>query len=95
LHTGELGDNARRDRDEVHASDLAPADVTQDNVEGSATSFAVDVGGLWKFGPAVDLGLAFTNMGPTHVHRPRTSDPLPWTMLASARRGRASRGRHQ
>lgn len=62
--------------------DLAPADVTQDNVEGSATSFAVDVGTLWKLPKQrLNLGLAVTNMGPdlTFIDQEQ-SDPLPWNL---------------
>lgn len=66
---------------------LAPADVTQDNVEGSATSFAVDVGGLWKLPhQRLNLGLAVTNVGPdlSFIDQEQ-SDPLP----ATARLGTA------
>jgi Type IX secretion system protein PorV len=62
--------------------DLAPADVTQDNVEGSATSFGVDLGGLWKMQKQrLNLGLAVTNMGPdlTFIDQEQ-SDPLPWNL---------------
>jgi hypothetical protein len=60
---------------------LAPADVTQDNVEGSATSFGVDVGALWKLPHQhLNFGFAVTNMGPdlSFIDQEQ-SDPLPIT----------------
>ena len=60
--------------------DLAPADVTQDHVEGAGSSFAVDVGTMWKV-PKYRLatGLAVTNMGPDIAFIDREqSDPLPF-----------------
>jgi opacity protein-like surface antigen len=61
--------------------DYAPEQFTQDNVEGSGTSFAVDVGTLWKMPKQrVNLGLAVTNMGPNIAFIDREqSDPLPIT----------------
>jgi hypothetical protein len=61
--------------------DLAPAEFTQDNVEGAGTSFAVDAGLLWKFpGIRLNTGLALTNMGPDIAFIDREqSDALPWT----------------
>jgi hypothetical protein len=61
--------------------DLAPAEFTQDNVEGAGSSFAVDVGALWKL-PAqrLNFGLAVTNMGPDIAFIDREqSDALPLT----------------
>jgi hypothetical protein len=60
---------------------LAPADVTQDQVEGSGSSFAVDVGSMWKLPKQhVNVGLAVTNMGPDIAFIDREqSDPLPIT----------------
>lgn len=61
--------------------DLAPQDVTQDNVEGAGSSFAVDVGSMWKL-PKQHLtaGLAVSNMGPDIAFIDREqSDPLPIT----------------
>jgi hypothetical protein len=61
--------------------DYAPAEFTQDNVEGSGTSFAVDIGTLWKF-PAqrLNVGLSVNNMGPDIAFIDREqSDPLPFT----------------
>jgi hypothetical protein len=60
---------------------LAPADVTQDNVEGSGSSFAVDVGSMWKLPRQhVNLGLSVVNMGPDIAFIDREqSDPLPFT----------------
>jgi Type IX secretion system protein PorV len=60
---------------------LAPADVTQDNVEGSGSSFAVDVGTMWKLpNQHLGVGLSVTNMGPDIAFIDREqSDPLPFT----------------
>lgn len=62
--------------------DYAPASFTQDNVEGSGTSFAADVCALWKLEKQrVNLGLAVTNMGPDIAFIDREqSDPLPITL---------------
>jgi hypothetical protein len=59
--------------------DYAPEEFTQDNVEGSGTSFAVDVGTLWKIpSQRLHLGLAVSNMGPDIAFIDREqSDPLP------------------
>ncbi len=61
--------------------DYAPANFTQDNVEGAGTSFAADLGVLYKM-PAqrLNLGFALTNMGPniSFIDREQ-SDPLPFT----------------
>jgi Type IX secretion system protein PorV len=64
----------------------APADVTQDNVEGAGTSFAADLGALWKLpNPHVNLGLSLTNMGPNIAFIDREqSDPLPFTARVGA-----------
>ncbi len=61
--------------------DLAPADVTQDNVEGAGTSFAADIGTLWKLpNQRMNFGLAVTNMGPDLAFIDQEqSDPLPIT----------------
>jgi len=66
--------------------DYAPAEFTQDNVEGAGTSFAVDVGALWKMaGPRVNLGMSVTNMGPNIAFIDREqSDPLPFTARIGA-----------
>ena len=71
--------------------DYAPEEFTQDNVEGSGTSFAVDVGTLWKLPKQrFNLGLSVTNMGPNIAFIDREqSDPLPFTR-AWARRTRRS-----
>lgn len=61
--------------------DYAPDEFTQDNAEGSGTSFAVDVGTLWKM-PAqrVNVGFSVNNMGPDIAFIDREqSDPLPIT----------------
>jgi len=61
--------------------DYAPEQYTQDNVEGSGTSFAVDVGLLWKFpSQRLNVGLSVNNMGPNIAFIDREqSDPLPFT----------------
>ena len=61
--------------------DLAPAEFTQDNVEGAGTSFAVDLGALYKFeAPRLNLGFSLTNMGPDIAFIDREqSDALPFT----------------
>lgn len=64
--------------------DYAPENFTQEGVDGTGTSFAVDVGTLYKL-PAqrLNLGLAFTNMGPNIAFIDREqSDPLPFTARA-------------
>lgn len=61
--------------------DLAPAEFTQDNIEGAGSSFAVDFGTLWKL-PAqrLSFGLSVTNMGPDIAFIDREqSDALPFT----------------
>jgi len=66
--------------------DLAPQDVTQDNVEGAGSSFAVDVGSMWKLpNQHLQFGLAVTNMGPDIAFIDREqSDPLPFTARLGA-----------
>ena len=61
--------------------DLAPAEFTQDNVEGAGSSFAVDVGGMWKLPQQrLNFGLAVTNLGPDIAFIDREqSDALPYT----------------
>lgn len=61
--------------------DYAPANFTQDNVDGTGTSFAADLGMLYKFQPQrLNLGLSLTNMGPNIAFIDREqSDPLPFT----------------
>ncbi len=61
--------------------DYAPDEFTQDNAEGSGTSFAVDVGTLWKMPKQrVNVGLSVVNMGPNIAFIDREqSDPLPIT----------------
>jgi hypothetical protein len=60
---------------------LAPEGVTQDHVEGAGSSFAVDVGSMWKLpNQHLAMGLAVTNMGPDMAFIDREqSDPLPIT----------------
>jgi len=60
---------------------LAPAEFTQDNQSGTGSSFAVDVGTLWKL-PAqrLNIGLSVVNMGPNIAFIDREqSDALPFT----------------
>jgi opacity protein-like surface antigen len=66
--------------------DYAPEQFTQDNVEGSGTSFAVDVGTLWKIPKQrVNVGLSVANMGPNIAFIDREqSDPLPITARLGA-----------
>lgn len=61
--------------------DLAPAEFTQDNIEGSGSSFAVDFGTLWKLPKQrLNIGLAVTNAGPDIAFIDREqSDALPFT----------------
>lgn len=61
--------------------DLAPAEFTQDNIEGAGSSFAVDVGTLWKLpNQRLNFGLSVTNMGPDIAFIDREqSDALPFT----------------
>ncbi len=62
--------------------DYAPDEFTQDaNAEGAGTSFAVDLGTLWKLEKQrVNVGFAVTNMGPDIAFIDREqSDPLPIT----------------
>lgn len=61
--------------------DLAPAEFTQDNIEGAGSSFAVDVGTLWKLPKQrLSFGLAVANMGPDIAFIDREqSDALPFT----------------
>lgn len=61
--------------------DYAPEEFTQDNVEGSGTSFAVDVGTLWKMPKQrLNVGLSVNNAGPNIAFIDREqSDPLPFT----------------
>lgn len=61
--------------------DFAPGEFTQDQVEGAGTSFAVDVGALWRFpSKNLNLGLSVVNMGPDIAFIDREqSDPLPIT----------------
>jgi hypothetical protein len=61
--------------------DYAPEEFTQDNVEGAGTSFAVDLGTLYKLpNQRLNFGLAVTNMGPKIAFIDREqSDPLPFT----------------
>jgi hypothetical protein len=61
--------------------DYAPANFNQDGVDGTGTSFAVDLGTLYKFtGQRLNLGFSLTNMGPNIAFIDREqSDPLPFT----------------
>ena len=61
----------------VHV-DLAPADKTQDRAEGQGTTFAADLGGLYKIPKWKSaLGLAIQNLGPniSYIDQDQ-SDPL-------------------
>lgn len=67
----------------IHA-DYAPADVTQDGIEGSGSSFAVDTGVLWKLpSRKLQFGFSLQNLGPDIAFIDREqSDPLPFTARA-------------
>jgi hypothetical protein len=62
----------------IHVS-LAPEDFTLEGVDGSGSSFAVDVGGLLRFEQlGLNLGLAVTNLGPDIAYiDEEQADPLP------------------
>jgi hypothetical protein len=64
----------------VHA-DYAPEQYTQDNINGSGSTFAVDAGVLWKIpSKKVNFGFSLVNMGPNIAFIDREqSDPLPFT----------------
>ena len=58
--------------------DLAPADKTQDRAAGRGTTFAADIGGLYKL-PKIksSVGLAIQNLGPNIAYIDQDqSDPL-------------------
>lgn len=58
--------------------DLAPADKTQDRAAGRGTTFAADIGGLYKM-PRIksSVGLALQNLGPNIAYIDQDqSDPL-------------------
>jgi hypothetical protein len=65
----------------IHA-DLAPDDFTLERLDGTGSSFAVDVGALWKIPERkLNLGLALSNMGPDIAFIDQEqSDPLPITL---------------
>jgi hypothetical protein len=64
----------------IHA-DYAPAEYTQDNINGSGSSFAVDSGVLWKLpSRKLQFGFSLQNLGPDIAFIDREqSDPLPFT----------------
>jgi len=62
--------------------DLAPADVTLDGRAGAGTTFAADIGTLWKI-PAwkASFGAVFQNLGPDIAYiDEEQSDPLSRTL---------------
>lgn len=65
----------------IHA-DLAPADLTLEQLDGTGSSVAIDAGALWKI-PKYKLrfGGAITNLGPdiSFIDQEQ-SDPLPFTL---------------
>ncbi|MFQ5512500.1 MAG: PorV/PorQ family protein [Candidatus Krumholzibacteriia bacterium] len=66
--------------------DLAPARVTVEQRDGSATSVAVDAGLLWKLPrQRLSIGTALTNLGPdiSFIDQEQ-SDPLPFTFRVGA-----------
>ena len=58
--------------------DLAPADKTQDRAAGRGTSFAADIGGLYKLPKwKTSVGMAIQNLGPNIAYIDQDqSDPL-------------------
>jgi long-subunit fatty acid transport protein len=64
----------------IHA-DYAPDDFTLERLDGTGSSFAVDLGMLWKVpSKKFNLGFALTNMGPDIAFIDQEqSDPLPFT----------------
>jgi hypothetical protein len=71
----------------IHA-DLAPADLTLDQLDGTGSTVAVDAGVLWKVpgfwwvkDRKLNLGAALTNLGPdiSFIDQEQ-SDPLPITL---------------
>jgi hypothetical protein len=60
-------------------SALAPGYGT--GTEGIASSFAADVGYIWRFLPFMRFGLTFANMGPSVYYIDRSeADPIPFTI---------------
>jgi hypothetical protein len=65
----------------IHA-DLAPADLTLEQLDGTGSTVAIDAGALWKLpNYKLNLGAALTNLGPdiTFIDQ-NQSDPLPVTL---------------
>lgn len=65
----------------IHA-DLAPADLTLEQLDGTGSTVAVDAGILWRLPkPRLRFGAALTNVGPdiTFIDQEQ-SDPLPITL---------------
>lgn len=65
----------------IHA-DLAPGVFTQDNLDGKASTVAVDAGLLWRLPkPRLRFGVSLNNLGPdiTFIDQDQ-SDPLPITL---------------
>ncbi|HMD69538.1 MAG TPA: PorV/PorQ family protein [Chitinivibrionales bacterium] len=51
------------------------------NGEGTARSYAVDFGYIWRFLPYMRFGLTFANMGPSVYYiNSQESDPIPFTI---------------
>jgi hypothetical protein len=64
----------------IHA-DYAPDDFTLERLDGTGSSFAVDVGALWRIpSKKLNFGMAVTNIGPDIAFIDQEqSDPLPIT----------------
>ncbi|UCG50622.1 MAG: PorV/PorQ family protein [Candidatus Latescibacterota bacterium] len=65
----------------IHA-DLAPANLTLEQLDGTGSSVAVDAGMLWKIPQhKLSFGAALTNLGPdiSFIDQEQ-SDPLPFTL---------------
>ena len=66
----------------IHA-DLAPANLTLDQLDGTGSTVAIDAGVLWKTTKKLRLGLALQNLGPdiSFIDQEQ-SDPLPINLRA-------------
>jgi hypothetical protein len=66
----------------IHA-DLAPANLTLDQLDGTVSTVAIDAGVLWKTTKKLRLGLAVQNLGPdiSFIDQEQ-SDPLPVNLRA-------------
>lgn len=79
----------------VHV-DLAPEGATQDGLEGKGSTFAVDLGALWKVpGQPMNLALVIQNLGPDiALVDEQQADPLPRMLRVGAAYQVINRGQH-